>query len=36
VPYKENVDESSQVFYDYLKKEKNIESKDLIVFGYSV
>lgn len=36
LPYKENIDESSQVFYDYLKKEKNIVDKDLIVFGYSV
>lgn len=36
LPYKENNDDSSQVFYDYLKKEKNIESKDLIVWWYSV
>ena len=36
LPYKENNDDSSQVFYDYLKKEKNIESNDLIVWWYSV
>ncbi|MDD3793818.1 MAG: alpha/beta fold hydrolase [Candidatus Gracilibacteria bacterium] len=36
LPYKENVDESSQTFFEYLQKEKNIESKDLIVWGYSV
>lgn len=35
-PYKENIDNSSQDFYEYLKKEKNIESSDLIIWWYSV
>lgn len=36
LPYKENIDDSSQLFFNYLQNEKNIESSDLILFGYSV
>jgi len=36
LPYKENVDESSQAFFEYLQKEKGIKNDDLIVWWYSV
>ncbi|MDD3145383.1 MAG: alpha/beta fold hydrolase [Candidatus Gracilibacteria bacterium] len=36
LPYKENVDESSKAFFEYLQKEKGIKNTDLIVWGYSV
>lgn len=35
-PYKENVSEFSKTFFDYVKKEKNIENKNLIIWWYSV
>lgn len=35
-PFKENVDDFSKTFFDYLKKEKNIDNKNLIVWWYSV
>lgn len=35
-PYKENVDEFSVDFYDYVKKFKKIKDEDLIVWWYSV
>lgn len=36
LPYKENVDESSKVFFEYLQNEKGIKNADLIVWWYSV
>ncbi|MDD2907628.1 MAG: alpha/beta fold hydrolase [Candidatus Gracilibacteria bacterium] len=36
LPYKEKVDEASQEFFEYIKKEKGLKNSDLIVWGYSV
>ncbi len=36
LPYKNNVSNFSQKFYDYLKEEKNIKNEDLIVWWYSI
>ena len=35
-PYKENVDNFSQKFYDFVKKEKNIKDEELIIWWYSI
>ncbi len=35
-PYKENVDEFSEVFYEHIKKQKNITDSNLIIWWYSV
>lgn len=35
-PYKENVEEFSQTFFEYMKNEKNINNDELIIWGYSV
>lgn len=35
-PYKKTVDEFSDVFYKYIKSEKNIKDEDLILWWYSV
>lgn len=35
-PYKENVEEFSQTFFEYVQKEKNINNDDLIIWWYSV
>ena len=35
-PYKENVEEFSNTFYNYIKEEKNLNSQELIIWGYSV
>ncbi len=36
VPYKNNVINFSNKFYDYIKKEKNIKNEDLIIWWYSI
>lgn len=35
-PYKENIDEFSVKFYDYVKRYKKIKDEDLIVWWYSI
>ena len=35
-PYKENIDDFSEEFYNYVKEEKNISDEDLIIWWYSV
>lgn len=35
-PYKENVEEFSQTFFEHIQKEKNIKNDELIIWGYSV
>ena len=35
-PYKENVEEFSQTFYEYVQKEKELNNQELIIWWYSV
>ncbi len=36
VPYRENIQEFSEEFYAYMKKQKNFKDSDVIIWGYSV
>ena len=35
-PHKENVDEFSKLFYEYVQSNKNLNEKNLILWGYSI
>jgi pimeloyl-ACP methyl ester carboxylesterase len=36
MPYKENVEKYSQLFYEHIKTKKNLIDEEIIIWGYSV